>query len=1183
MGGGGGPIDPAGPGRIGRAGAGFAGIGLKPPRPIHFAGRHGIYVKTTLRLLYLRARANWRLLSVVGFGILIASVLMASTTLYTRALTDLGLEFDLERASGETAFVRVDLFQGLAGGERNDEILDFIDGSMAAHLEGVATPGPAVRAYEVGEFHLLGGNSLGRNANFGVALTSVDGWESRVEFEGRAPAAPALRFNPDSGLTQLDGPLEVAIPRRHAEFAGVSVGDRIAIADAYDECDREPPLPDGSPPPNAESCQTSAVVTLRVAAEVVGVFEARNPEDPYWRASISSLVTPIQTAHFSLLPAAALFVHSDAFRETIGRIMPGYGMHSRLHSFVPVTAFDSVDIPADLGRIEALRDDVASFDGAVFTPLDGALTRFELNRDFSVVPILLILIQVVAIVFFFIVVMARLLISREAEEIILLRGRGASLIQVLGLYTVQLTPIVLLAAVVAPLIAAGAISALGFVPVFEDVTGDDWIPMALTPQAWALALAGAVIAVGAVLIPVTVAAHVRPGAARYVAARPAGTTIIQRYYLDIGFLAVAGFLVWAVSERDAVFTRDTVGGLATDPIVLIAPALIGLIAIILVLRLLPVVLGAVAWAVRDRVAMPVAAALRQAVRNPGPIARLSLLLMLAAALGTFAASYGGTVERSFEERERYEAGADLRSPLPEDAPGVLRRALATLPGSSPSALAVRRLGSSSATGRGESVQLLGVESQRAASFLWFRDDFTDRPPAEILPALAPSPSLGGIALPDETTELSVWVLLSRPRDDITFWLQLRDADGRFFRAELGAPVGAGEWTELRARAVSGVGASRARRPFTLHAVTYTEGQNRSISDPGTVLIDDVTAYDSDGEATLLAGFESAGVRWRLQPLGTSGVPDTIGRRTDGVAHSGRGAMEYSWSAGVSPGRRGIYLPGPNLCDEDGICALNVIASNSFLRVHGAQIGGIVPFRLGSFSIDVRIIDAVDFFPTLDPNDQGGFLVADVADLYHLGSTLTFRDGVRISEAWVSGPSDPGLRERTILALNVIGGELGVIDQQASVDAAADDPLVAAGGSGILLVSFIAVGILIIVAFLVSVIFTAHERMLEMAVLRTLGIGRRALLGQLIVEYGIVAIVGLGLGTFLGDQIGRLMLRFLEVDEFGDRVLPPFALTTDWTTVGLAYLVLIGVLGAGVAIAWRLFIRESITRSLRLAV
>ena len=179
-----------------------------------------------------------------------------------------------------------------------------------------------------------------------------------------------------------------------------------------------------------------------------------------------------------------------------------------------------------------------------------------------------------------------------------------------------------------------------------------------------------------------------PARRGYVAARPAGANVVQRYYLDIAFLAVAGFLVWAVSARDAVFTRDTVGGLATDPLVLIAPALVGLVAVILVLRLLPVGLRALAWLGRDRLAMPIAAGLRQAVRNPGPLARLSLLLLLAAALGTFAASYGGTVVRSFEERERYAAGADLRSPIEPAAPGVLQERLDGLPGDSPTALAI---------------------------------------------------------------------------------------------------------------------------------------------------------------------------------------------------------------------------------------------------------------------------------------------------------------------------------------------------------------------------------------------------------------------------------------------------------------------------------------------------------------
>ena len=1141
-------------------------------------------MKTTLRLLYLRARANWRLLSVVGFGILIASVLMASTTLYTRALTDLGLNYDLRRATGEAGAVDVTLNQTLLGGQRSADVTTFVEGSLEAHFGDLALPGH-LRAQQVGALHMLYDSGFVSNANFGAQITGVEGWETQAVFKGRAPRLPALRLDPGLGFPVLDGPVEVAIPRFHADLLRIEVGDAFSLADVYDECDREPPLPDGSPPPNAVPCQTSAIVTLRIPVAVVGIFEAIDPDLPFWRASLHSLRSLGPTLNPSLFGTVPFFVHSDALTGPLAQILPGYHLSSRVRDAVPVAAFDSHGVPADLARFDALREDVTTANAFTQSRIDDVLRRFQAERDFSVVPILIILIQVVAIVFFFIVVMARLLVSRETEELILLRGRGASLLQVLGLYVVQLTPIVFVAAAIAPLIAFGAISALGFVGAFRDVTGATWIATPLTPQAWALALAGAALAVVAVLIPVIVAAHVRPGAARYVAARPAGANVVQRYYLDIAFLAVAGFLVWAVSARDAVFTRDTVGGLATDPLVMIAPALVGMVAVILVLRLLPVGLRALAWLGRDRLAMPIAAGLRQAVRNPGPLARLSLLLMLAAALGTFAASYGGTVVRSFEERERYAAGADLRAPIEPAAPGVLQERLDGLPGDSPTAIAIRRTGSISRTGvaAGGNVQLLGVESQRAAGFLWFRDDFTETPPAEILSALAPGPSLGGIAVPDDVAEFSVAVHLSAVRDDISVWLQVRDGAGRFFRVLMGTPALSGTWEELRVPAFGTAQSDRTEPPYTLHAVAYTEAENRSIMEPGTIRFDDITAITRDGEAVLLEGFESAAHVWRMQPLSRAEATDEAARRTDGLARSGDGAMEYRWTAGVSPGRRGVYLPAPNLCDAAGVCALNVVASNSFLRTHGLVVGGRAPFRFTGYSIDVRIIDSVEFFPTLDPLVGGGFLIADVFDLYHLGAMLSLRRPIAINEAWVNGPSDPGLRERTILALTELSDGADPIDQRLQVATAGDDPLVAAGGSGILLVSFIAVGLLVIVAFLVSVIFTAHERMLEMAVLRTLGIGRRTLLGQLIVEYTIVAVVGLGLGTFLGDRIARLMLRFLEVDEAGDRVLPPFLLTTDWTTVGASYLVLIAMLAVGVAIAWRLYIREPITRSLRLAV
>ena len=432
-------------------------------------------------------------------------------------------------------------------------------------------------------------------------------------------------------------------------------------------------------------------------------------------------------------------------------------------------------------------------------------------------------------------------------------------------------------------------------------------------------------------------------------------------------------------------------------------------------------------------------------------------------------------------------------------------------------------------------------------------------------------------------ELSLWVNPSVPRDDLSVWLQLRDRDGRFFRVGLGSPGVAGIWQELRGDATGPAAFSDARPPFTLHAITYTEGESQRLGEPGSLLFDDLVAITARGDRILIEGFESDARQWLLQPLAATGATDAVERRTDIVAHSGNSAVEYRWAAGVSPGRRGLYLPSPNLCDVDGRCALHVIASETFLHNHGLRVGDAAPLHLGPFSIDVRIIATVAFFPTLDPQENGGFLITDVAELNHLGATLDFRNPTPINELWVSGPSDPARRAHTVAALSDLSA-MGapVTDQRTLLATVGTDPLVAAGGSGILLVAFVAVAILVLVALLVSVVLTARDRTLEMAVLRTLGTSRRALLAQLTAEYAVVAIIGLGLGTFLGDRIARLTLRFLEVDAAGDRVLPPFLLTTDWEVVLGTYVGLVATLALGVGIAWRLSARGSITHALRLA-
>jgi putative ABC transport system permease protein len=141
-------------------------------------------------------------------------------------------------------------------------------------------------------------------------------------------------------------------------------------------------------------------------------------------------------------------------------------------------------------------------------------------------------------------------------------------------------------------------------------------------------------------------------------------------------------------------------------------------------------------------------------------------------------------------------------------------------------------------------------------------------------------------------------------------------------------------------------------------------------------------------------------------------------------------------------------------------------------------------------------------------------------------------------------------------------------------------LIAAGGSGILLLAFLAALVLVGVALLVSLWTAVQRRRVEFAVLRALGLSRGQVLRMLAFEYALVVILGLGVGAYLGLLVGRQMLSFLNVTETGSRVVPPFVLQTQWSVVGLGVAVVLAIFAAALLLAARVVAGGSDAQALR---
>jgi ABC-type antimicrobial peptide transport system permease subunit len=231
---------------------------------------------------------------------------------------------------------------------------------------------------------------------------------------------------------------------------------------------------------------------------------------------------------------------------------------------------------------------------------------------------------------------------------------------------------------------------------------------------------------------------------------------------------------------------------------------------------------------------------------------------------------------------------------------------------------------------------------------------------------------------------------------------------------------------------------------------------------------------------------------------------------------------------------------------------------------------------------VSIQGVVDFFPTMGDPD-GGFIIDNQAHLiYYAGLTLE-NTASSPNELWLKLPDDPGTR---VSALNDFHDQFGIppnqeIDSQKVLSDVQRDPVIRAGGSGILLLALVAVFSILALGFGLTLYLGGQARTVEVSVMRSMGLSSRQVFTMIGLEYLLVAVIGLIIGTMAGLRISDIMLSFLNVTEDGQHVVPPFSLATRWDTVGIAFAATGVAFVAGVAGLAVYFLRQPVSRVLRM--
>lgn len=397
----------------------------------------------------------------------------------------------------------------------------------------------------------------------------------------------------------------------------------------------------------------------RIQLKVAGAFVRKDQTDPYWTTTVA------YDQHFWL--SEETFTQSILAEPEVlvGQFYWYYGVPS---SAVRIT--DVIDLLGGMYELEARVAQVVP-DTTLFRGPMSLLTSYAVKANGLQMLLLLLAVPPLAVVGYFLLVTSGKMVESQRQEIAVLRSRGASLWQVVGIHVLEGTLLAALALVggypLGMFLARAMASTSGFLQFVDRVLP----PLMLPADFWIYGLGAAVLAVVAYVGPVIPAARQSIVSYKQESARLLRGPLWARWGFDLLCIALAGYAHYTLTQRHAaeLAAAARAVGKATaqagadtammEPLHVLAPALFVIGFGLLLLRLVPLVASLVARLATRRAGAPVYLALTQLARAPGTYMPVILLLTLTVGTGLYSAAAARTLDRNTTDRVSYAGGADV--------------------------------------------------------------------------------------------------------------------------------------------------------------------------------------------------------------------------------------------------------------------------------------------------------------------------------------------------------------------------------------------------------------------------------------------------------------------------------------------------------------------------------------------
>lgn len=658
-------------------------------------------VPSSVILARWRVRQTWRLLLVTGLGIVSAVVLLCAAPLFSQVALTAGVRATLTASPQDTEIElqanTSDLSHQIVTQE-NDLLSRFMQTELRPYLSSYS------------QFVL-------QTPGFGLTTANPDEQGDKMFLTGVSIAQAGSHLRLLQGQLPLaSGPgVQIVITQRTASDLQVSAGSIIYLHISF--------FVKGNP-----AYPASQYVVLPLPLYVAGVV-ALDGSDPFWHGQDFE---PVRAGFSSTYRA---IMSSDAFLATLTQLISQYsGTMLQFDAFPAVlwyfflnaqrvTISNLDDLIGHLNSAQVHLDQRALALSYLQNPQlvsptmqaygsPGTLERFRDRIAVAQIPIALLTLQILALILFFVSITAGMYVDRQAGAIALLRSRGASRRQIFSAFVAQTLALGLLALLAGPLLAlllAHLLGSLLLAPSDQSALNilTDNPLQALFGLCW-YALVAVAAAISTMLIALWGSAQKDVLAIKRESARAQRHPIWQRLHLDrvAALFALGSYAISLYLTRSGALDART-NQVVYLPVSLVGPIFLLIAAVLLFLRLFPLLLHFLARRVARRPGAPPMLALAQMSRTPQHSLRM-LLLALSISFALFTLVFSASETQQMSNVAAQQVGADFS--------GTLLLPVGSHPAASLVENAYRDISGVTSASAGYTTEGVAYEGEQATSF-----------------------------------------------------------------------------------------------------------------------------------------------------------------------------------------------------------------------------------------------------------------------------------------------------------------------------------------------------------------------------------------------------------------------------------------------------------------------------------